>query len=59
VSTKTYDPKCYELAKAFLADVEGHFESQIDELAKEIQTTVEDFISMNCPDTGRHQVDVQ
>jgi hypothetical protein len=59
MTAKRYDPKCYELAKAFLDDVEGHFESQIDELAKEIQTTVEDFIQMNCPDTGRNQVDVQ
>lgn len=56
---KTFDPKCYDLARAFLADRDGHFDSQIDELAHEIQTTIDDYIALNVPDPGRNQVDVQ
>lgn len=40
----TYDPGCYDLAALFLAD-EPHLHSdKCDELAKLIQTTIEDFI---------------
>jgi hypothetical protein len=59
MTRKTFDPKCYELAKAFLSDREGHFGSQIDELAYEIQVAIDDYIALNVPDPGRHQVDVQ
>lgn len=59
MATKTYDPKCYELAKAFIGDRDGVFESQIGQLAHEIQVTVDDFIDLNVPDPGRHQVDPQ
>jgi hypothetical protein len=59
VSTKTFDPKCYELAKAFLGDRDGISEMQIRNLACEIQSTVEDYIDLNVVDPGAHQVAVQ
>jgi hypothetical protein len=48
---KTFDPKCLELARAFLADepqllaVPG----KADELAGEIQGCIEDWISQQAP----------
>jgi hypothetical protein len=57
--TKTYDTKCYELAKAFLADRDGAGEEHFDDLAKQIQSTVDDYLEFTCPDPGAHQVDVQ
>lgn len=56
---KTYDVKSYELAKHFIGDRDGVFPEQIDELAREIQGAIEDYITLNCPDPGRHQVAVQ
>lgn len=56
---KTYDEKSYELAKHFLGDRDGSSETQIRNLACEIQQTVEDYIALNCPDPGAHQVAVQ
>jgi phenylpyruvate tautomerase PptA (4-oxalocrotonate tautomerase family) len=38
------DPKSYELAEHFLADVEGATEEQKRELAQQIQDVCEDFI---------------
>lgn len=57
--TKTFDTKCYELAKAFLGERDGTSEMQIRNLACEIQQTIEDYIALNCPDPARHQVAVQ
>jgi hypothetical protein len=59
MTSKTFDPKCYELAKDFLADRDGVSEMQIRNLACEIQGTVEDYIALNCPDPARHQVAAQ
>ncbi|HEX6825429.1 MAG TPA: hypothetical protein VF077_03850 [Nitrospiraceae bacterium] len=46
VTTRTFDPRCYDLAELFLED-ETHLggESQICALAAEIQRTIEDFIA--------------
>ena len=52
MSVKTYDPKCYDLAKTFLEDVSIQEHSAIDELAKRIQGTIEDFID----DSGWYEV---
>lgn len=44
----TVDPKCHELAGKFLDDVDLTLETRMklqDELAQEIQRTVEDFLS--------------
>ena len=45
MTAKTYDSKSYDLAEIFLED-EPHLntEGRRDELAKLIQTTIEDFI---------------
>ena len=41
----TYDQKCYDLAFAFLSDVEDTvLHEHADALAKDIQTTIEDFL---------------
>lgn len=40
-----FDPKCLELAKVFLEDVDGAGDEDRNELAAEIQQTIEDFIS--------------
>jgi hypothetical protein len=41
----TYDTKCYELAEAFLSDEPGlDTGKNIDQLAKDIQQVIEDFI---------------
>jgi hypothetical protein len=41
----TFDPKCYELAKTFLADHPTiNIERNIDELAGIIQTEIDDWI---------------
>jgi len=44
---KTYDVKCYDLAKDFLSDEDPELfnEKKVDELAQTIQTTIEDYIS--------------
>lgn len=46
MTVKLYDQKSYDLAEAFLSD-EPHLntEGRRDELAKLIQTTIEDFIT--------------
>ena len=43
----SYDPKCYDLAEAFLEDV-PHLNSDArrDELAQLIQSVIEDFIAL-------------
>jgi hypothetical protein len=56
---KTFDTKCYELAKHFLADRDGISEMQIRNLACEIQQTVEDYIALDVVDPAQHQVAVQ
>ncbi len=44
--TKTYDQKCYDLAAIFLGDEPAlHTEGRIIELAKLIQSTIEDYIA--------------
>jgi hypothetical protein len=43
--TRSHDPKCHELAEHFLADVPNVTEAQKDELAQEIQTTIEDWLA--------------
>ncbi len=44
-----YDPKCFELAELFLSDYRSEIEEidkgRVEELAEEIQQTIEDFIS--------------
>jgi hypothetical protein len=40
----TVDPKVYELAKAFLADAPDAIDSDVMELAEEIQLTIEGFL---------------
>jgi hypothetical protein len=44
--TRTYDPRCYDLAELFLED-EKHLggERNCELLALEIQRTIEDFIA--------------
>jgi hypothetical protein len=43
---KTYDPRCWELAKTFLADEppELRTDSNTDELAQEIQDAIERWL---------------
>jgi hypothetical protein len=43
----TYDPKCYDLACAFLEDVEPRedLERLRDQLAQSIQNTIEGYLS--------------
>jgi hypothetical protein len=49
----TYDTKCYDLAKAFLEDEPDLLcDEYIDELAKDIQTCIEDFIMFNKATSG-------
>ena len=50
--TKTYDPKCFELAESFLRDEAGERNIHPDLiatnahfLAQEIQQTIEDFLA--------------
>lgn len=45
MTSKTFDPKCWDLADHFLADVAGATDEDRTELAEEIQGTVEDFVS--------------
>lgn len=46
MSAKTFDPKCYDLASAFLEDEPGlHTEARCNELAALIQQAIEDFIT--------------
>ena len=41
----TFDPKCYELAEAFLEDETGMgSEADLNNLASEIQNTIENWI---------------
>jgi hypothetical protein len=41
----TFDPKCYELAEAFLEDETGMgSEADLNDLATEIQNTIENWI---------------
>lgn len=56
---KLFDEKCYELAKHFAADLDGISEEQLDDLAYDIQMSIEDWITLNYSDPGKHQVDVQ
>jgi hypothetical protein len=46
VEKKSVDPKVYELAKAFLEDAKEKLSgpAEIQELAEDIQQTIEDFI---------------
>lgn len=46
MTTKTYDPKCFDLAEAFLDD-EPHLatDRRVDELAALIQRAIEDYIA--------------
>jgi hypothetical protein len=37
------DPKCIELARAFLSEIEGSSDADRDELAQEIQCLVDDY----------------
>lgn len=39
-----YDPKCFDLASAFLSDVPNATEAMKDSLAQEIQRTIEGFL---------------
>ncbi len=57
--SKTYDEKCYELAKHFAGDLDGITAEEIRDLAHDIQLSVEDWITLNYRDPARHQVDVQ
>ena len=42
---KTYDPKCYELAEAFLQDMPHLWsKKRAEDLAIEIQETIESYI---------------
>lgn len=41
---KTVDPKCYNLAKDFLADGGWTYSEDVNQLAREIQETIEEFI---------------
>lgn len=41
---RTFDPKCLELASHFLADLPTATDETREELAREIQGCVEDFI---------------
>ncbi len=43
--TPSFDPKCYDLAEAFLADVPDTNANDIRALAVSIQELIEDFIS--------------
>lgn len=57
--TKLFDPQCYELAKHFAADLDGISEEQLNDLAHDIQLSVEDWITLNYRDPGKRQVDPQ
>lgn len=59
MNAKTFDPKCYETARHFAADLDGISDGQIRDLAYEIQVAIEDWIALNYSDPGKHQVDVQ
>jgi hypothetical protein len=53
--TKTYDPKCLELAEAFVADLRVNAETSKDlshRLAIEIQDTIENFIEYDAAIIG-------
>ena len=41
---KTLDPKCYELAKVWLANEGFTYSGDIDKLAEVIQDAIEDYI---------------
>jgi len=56
---KLFDPKCFELAKAFAADLDGVTLDQIGDLAHTIQVAIEDWIDTSYSDPARNQVDVQ
>lgn len=49
-----YDPKCYELARHFLQDVEGLDTNErdllCDELAQRIQQTIEEWFEEMTPE---------
>ena len=49
---KTVDPKCYLLAEAFLKDVKGATKMDEQELAEELQRTIEDYISALLEEEG-------
>lgn len=40
----SFDPKCWDLARHFLADVKGVTPEVENELAQEIQQVIEDFL---------------
>ena len=40
----SYDPKCYDLAQAFLADYSEFGQAIVSDLAQVIQDAIEDFI---------------
>lgn len=42
---KTVDPKCYDLAKVWLANEGWTYSGNVTQLAQEIQQTIEDFIT--------------
>lgn len=51
----TYDRKCAELAESFLNDANIATLRTIDQLASEIQTTIEDFISRENEQREAHE----
>jgi hypothetical protein len=57
--TKTFDPKCHDLAQHFAGDLDGITEEEINDLAHDIQVSIEDWIELNYHDPAQHQVDVQ
>lgn len=46
MAKSSYDPKCYELAEAFLEDYiqRSQMDDVADDLAREIQETIESFL---------------
>lgn len=59
MAKRTYDTKCFELAKAFAADLDGISDAQVSDLASTIQEAIEDWIGTSYVDPGTHQVAVQ
>lgn len=59
--TKTFDPKCYELAKAFIEDVEAQYippekhEEHCNLLAATIQEAIEDYIKWEVYKEGEEE----
>jgi hypothetical protein len=47
----SYDPECYRLAKLFLPDDAAA--SRVDELAREIQRAIEDWLAFHDDDSAK------